>query len=84
MNPKSDIARKYLSRSEEEIGLISVVKDTVKLAILGLERYVLISEEVLLIAARRADRDYERHLGMIESVKEFEKSRRNERRNVLK
>ena len=84
MNPKSDIARKYLSRSEEEIGLISVVKDTVKLAILGLERYVLISEEVLLIAARRADGDYERHLGMIESVKEFEKSRRNERRNVLK
>ena len=37
---------------------------TVKLAILGLERYILTSEEGLLIAARRMDGDYEEHMGM--------------------
>ena len=57
-------------------GLISV-EDTVKLAILGLERYVLTSEEGMLIAARRVDVDYEQHLRMIESVKEFKERRRN-------
>ena len=40
---------------------------TAKLAILGLERYLFTSEEVLLIAARRVDGNYEQHLGMIES-----------------
>ena len=44
---------------------------TVKLAILGLERYVLTSEEGLLIAARGVNGYYEQHLGMNESVKEF-------------
>ena len=39
---------------------------TVKLAILGLVRYLLTGEEVLLIAARRVDEDYEQHLGIIE------------------
>ena len=53
------------------------------MAILGLERYVLTSEEGLLIAARRVDGDYEQHLGMIESMKEF-KERRNEQSKVLK
>ena len=37
------------------------------LAILGLERYLFTSGEVLLIAARRMDGDYEQHLGMSES-----------------
>ena len=83
LNPKSDIARIYLSRKEGGRGLISV-EDTVKLAILGLERYVLTSGEGLLIAARRVDGDHEQHLGMIESVKEFKERRRNERSNVLK
>ena len=66
LNPKSDLARIYLSRKEGGRGLISV-EDTVKLDILGLERYVLTSEEGLLIAARRVDGDYEQHLGMIKS-----------------
>ena len=30
------------------------------------------------------DGDYEQHLGMIESVKEFQERRRKERNNVLK
>ena len=55
-----------------------------KLAILWLEKYILISEEGLLIAARRVDRDYEQHLGNIESVKEFKERRRNERSNLSK
>ena len=83
LNPKSDVAKIYISREEEGRRLISV-EDTVKLAILGLERYVLTSEEGLLIAARRVTGDYEQHLGMIESVKEFKERRRNERSNVLK
>ena len=58
-------------------GLI-IVEGTVKLAILRLERYVITSEEGLLIAARRVDGDYEQHLGMIEMVKEFKERRRNE------
>ena len=62
LNPKSDVARLYLSRKEGGRGLISV-EGTVKLAILGLERYVLTSEGGLLIAARRVDGDYEQHLG---------------------
>ena len=77
MNPKSDIARIYLSRKEGGRRLISV-EDTVKLAILELERYILKSEEGLLIAARRVDGDYEQHLGMIKSVKKFKERRRNE------
>ena len=83
LNPKSDVARIYLSRKKGGRGLISV-EDTVKLAILGLERYVLTSEEGLLIAARIVDGDYEEHLGMVESVKEFNDNRRNEQSNVLK
>ena len=57
---------------------------TVKLAILGLKRYLLTSEEGLFIAAKRVDGDYEQHLGMIESVKEFNETRRNEQSNVMK
>ena len=56
--PKSDVARIYLSRKEGGRGLISV-EDTVKFAILGLERDVLTSEEGLLIAARRVNGGYE-------------------------
>ena len=66
LNPKSDVARIYLSRKEGGRGLISV-EDIAKLAILGLEKYALTSEEVLLIAARKVDGDYEQHLGMTES-----------------
>ena len=83
LNPKSNVARIYLSRKEGVRGLMSV-EDKVKLAVLGLERYVLTSQEGLLITARRVDGDYEQYLGMIESVKEFKKRRRNERSNVLK
>ena len=54
------------------------------MAILCLEKYILISEEGLLIAARRVDGDYEKHLGNIESVKEFKERRRNERSNLSK
>ena len=76
LNPnKSDVSRIYLSRKEGWRGLISV-EDTVKFAILGLERYVLTSEEGLLIAARRVDGDYEQHLRMIESVKEFKERKK--------
>ena len=83
LNPKSDVARIYLSRKEGGRGLISV-EDRVKLAILGLKRYTLTGVEGLLIAARRMDGDYEQHLGMIKSKKEFKERRRNERSNVLK
>ena len=82
-NPKSDVSRINLSRKEGGRGLISV-EDTVKLAIPGLERYILTSEEGLLIVPRRLDGDYEQHLEMIESVKEFTERRRNGQSNVLK
>ena len=61
LNPRSDVARIYLFRKKGRTGLISV-EDTVKLSILGLERYILTSEEGLLITARKMDGDYERHL----------------------
>ena len=32
----------------------------------------------MIIAARGVDGDYEKHLGMTESVKQFKESRRNE------
>ena len=54
LNPKSGVARIYLSRKEGGRGLISI-EDTVKLAIVRLERYGLTCEEGLLIAARRVD-----------------------------
>ena len=82
LNPKSEVARTYLSRKGGR-GLTSV-EGTVILAILGYERYILTSEEGLLIAARRVDGDYEQHLELIESVKEFKERRTNERSNVLK
>ena len=69
------VARIYLSRKKRGRGLISV-EDTVKLTILGPERYVLTNEEGLLIAARRVDGDYEQHLGMNESMKEFKETRK--------
>ena len=65
MNPKSEVARVYLSRKGGR-GPISV-EDTLKLAILELERNLLTSKEgllvaagrVLLVAAGRVDGDYE-------------------------
>ena len=65
LNPESDVVSIYLSRKERVRVLISV-EDSAKLPILGLEKYVLTSAEVLLIAARRVDGDYEQHLGVIE------------------
>ena len=50
LNPKSDVARIYLSRKVGGRGLISA-EDTIKLATLELERYKLLKG--LLIAARR-------------------------------
>ena len=50
LNPKYDAATIYLFRKEGWRRLISV-ENTIKLAILGLEKYVLTSEEGLLIAA---------------------------------
>ena len=47
------------------------------MAILKLERYVLTSEESLFIAAGKMDRDYEQHLRVIESGKEFKERRRD-------
>ena len=77
LNPRGDVARICLSRKERG-GRLKSVEDTVKLAILGLERQVLTSEEGLLIAARRVDGDYKQHLGMTEYVKEFKERRKNE------
>ena len=54
-----------------------------RLAVLGLERYILTSKYVLLITVRRVDGDYEQHLEIIESVKAFKERRINERSNVL-
>ena len=76
------ISRIYLSRKEGGRGLRSV-EDTAKLTIPGLQRYVLTSNEGLLIAARKVDGNYEQHLGMIEGVKKFKERRRNERSNAL-
>ena len=56
LNPKTYVARLYLSRKEGGRGVVSV-EDTVKLAILVFEWYVLTSEEGLLIAARTMDGD---------------------------
>ena len=69
-NPKSDIARIYLSRKDRCGGPIGV-EDTVKLSIVWLDRYVLTSEEGLPISARGLDGDYEQNVGTIESVNEF-------------
>ena len=54
------------------------------MAIPEFERYILTSEEGLTIAARKVYGDYDQHLGMIQSVKEFKERRRNERCIVLK
>ena len=83
LNPKIDVARIYLPRKKGGRELINV-EDTVKLTILELQRYVLTSEEGLLIKAGQVDRDYEQHLGMTGSVKEFQEMRRNELSDVLK
>ena len=72
-NPKRDLARIYSSRKKGG-RLISVVEDIVKLAIPGLKRYILTSEEELL-AARRISGDYKQNLGIIESVKEFKEKK---------
>ena len=53
------------------------------MAILGLKRFVLTSQERLIIAASRVDGDYE-HMGMIQSEKKFQERRINEQSNVLK
>ena len=82
LNLKSDKVRIQLSRKEG--GRRQQVLKTVKLAILQLERYLLTSQEGQLIVARRMDGDYEQHLGMTESGKEFKDRRRNEKSNVLK
>ena len=63
LNPTSVVVRIYLSRKGGGRGLI-IVEDRLKLALLGLERYILTSEEGLLIAARRMEGDYEQHMGM--------------------
>ena len=52
MNSKSDVDRIYVSKKEGGRGLANV-EDTVKVAILGLERYALTIEDGLLIAAAR-------------------------------
>ena len=44
LNPRSDVARIYLPRKKVGRGPLSV-ENKVKLAILGLERYILTSEE---------------------------------------
>ena len=51
LNPKSDVDRLYIPRSEEGRGLI-YIEDCVELAIRGLEVYVQGSEERLIQAAR--------------------------------
>ena len=66
LNPTSVVVRIYLSRKGGGKGLI-IVEDRLKLAILGLERYILTSEEGLLIAARKVDGYCKQHLGMTES-----------------
>ena len=83
LNPKKCVVRIHLSRKEKGRGPTGV-KDTVNMVILGLERYVLTSEEGLLAAATRVDGDYEQHLEMVESLKEFKERRRKERSNILK
>ena len=58
-----------------------MLKKQYKLATLGLERYVLTTEEGLLIAAIRVDADYEQHLKIMDSVKQLEKG--EEKRKVI-
>ena len=57
-HPKVDLAKIHLSRKEGVSEVINV-EDTVKSAILGLERYILTNKKSLLMTARRLDGDYE-------------------------
>lgn len=56
-HPKVDVAKNHLTRKEGVSGVISV-EDTVKSAILGLERYILTNKKSSLMTAGRLDGDY--------------------------
>ena len=71
--PKSNVDRRYLSRSETSKGLIGV-HDTVETAILRLRNYVRNNKERLLIAARTIE-DEDR-----ETPNEYKKRKKNERK----
>ena len=72
LHPRDSVARLYLPRKEGGRGLMSV-EDCVDQAVLGLDNYVSMSRERLLVAARRGDEVNS------ESVAEFKNRRKRER-----
>ena len=76
LHPRDSVARLYLPRKEGGRELLSI-EDSVDLAILGLENYVQQSDELLHASVRAAVKESE-------TVKEFKKRRKEERRTELK
>ena len=75
-HPKSNVERIYIPRKEGGRGLLNV-EDTVNTAILGLEEYVVDSNERILSAARNIEE-------VTETAKGFKKRKKNERKNNWK
>ena len=75
-HPKSHVERIYIPRKEGGRGLLNV-EDTVNTAILGLEEYVVDSNERILSAARNIEE-------VTETAKGFKKRKKNERKTTRK
>ena len=75
-HPKSNVERIYIPRKEGGRGLLNV-EDIVNTAILGLEEYVVDSNERILSAARNIDE-------VTETAKGFKKRKKNGRKNNWK
>ena len=80
LHPKSDVDRLYLPRKEGGQGLMSI-EDTVAIAIVGLESYVMESAESLITAARLVDGDFANQEGTMEVKKQRRKKRKDNWRN---
>ena len=75
-HPKSNVVMIYIPRKEGGRGLLNV-EDTVSKAILGLEEYVVDSNERILSAARNIKK-------VTATAKGFKKRKKNERKNSWK
>ena len=77
LHPRDSVVRLYLPRKEGGRGLISV-EDCVDQAVLGLQKYISLSEERLLVAARSGEE------GNGEDVEDFKKRKKTERWTELR
>ena len=75
-HPKSNADRIYLPRKEGGRGLLNV-EDTINITTLGLEEYVVLSDERILSATRNVEE-------VIETTQGFKKRKKNERKNSWK